>query len=732
MDSTAASIFTPAANDTSLFALARGGALAPSDNDFSVMADQLQFYLKVTGDAFSATDRPTMGVFVDGKKIAEHRITASRRAGETEELRFSLAPGQDASQLQIRLLNDRFAPAANGQPARDNNLFIEEAKVNGVAFDKQATGWLRRDGRVWGTGSYAIRFDLPLLAGLANDTGSSATDGITRDATVQGQVAAGGARLLARLDGDEVDVTRLVDARGDFTLKPADLALLRQDGRLPDGSYQLALRSVDADGKTLKRTTVAFQLDTTAPGQPRFVLDPHDDAAPIGDSRTGKDTVGLIGQGEAGSLLAVHGQNITGTVGDKGGFSLGGIRLNPGENRVMLTATDLAGNASTWERTIDCIPGLQPDVVLQWNAVALNAVRDAGSPPPVVARNLALVHLAMLDAVRQAGEVKPEIAAAAAASTVLGALYTAQAETFLGILTGTVAGQDTPETRAALQTGLDAAKAVLDRHAGDGADQAVIPYQATGLPGNWAPLPGQKPLLPGWGQVKPFVVPEGAFAPPGNWPMDSAEYARDFNEVKSLGAKNSTIRTVDQTQIALFWSDGANTFTPPGHWNQIAQVVAGREGGSLLQKAETFALLNVAMSDAAIACWDTKYSNAMWRPIMAIRNADKDGNPQTVADRTWESLIPTPPHPDYTSGHSTFSGAASTILTALYAKADFQTESLGLPGIMRGFTSFGAAANEAGRSRIFGGIHVQKSNQDGLDCGRQVADYILKHRQAIA
>jgi membrane-associated phospholipid phosphatase len=148
------------------------------------------------------------------------------------------------------------------------------------------------------------------------------------------------------------------------------------------------------------------------------------------------------------------------------------------------------------------------------------------------------------------------------------------------------------------------------------------------------------------------------FRPSGPPALSSDKYAADFNQVKTLGAKNSTVRTPEQTEIAQFWSDGAGTYTPPGHWNQIAEEVATKRNTSLVDEARLFALLNIALADAGIAAWDAKYAYDFWRPATAIRQADFDNNPQTTADPTWDSLIGTPPFPEYVSGHSTFSGAA--------------------------------------------------------------------------
>jgi hypothetical protein len=158
-------------------------------------------------------------------------------------------------------------------------------------------------------------------------------------------------------------------------------------------------------------------------------------------------------------------------------------------------------------------------------------------------------------------------------------------------------------------------------------------------------------------------------------------------------------------------------------WNQIAQTLGA--GNNLEQNARLFAALNIGLADAAIAAWDAKYEYGLWRPVTAIR-AD-DGNPLTLQDPNWTPLLTTPPFPEYVSGHSTFSGAASTILAQVLGKDEmaFVVASGDLPGVTRSFYALSQAANEAGMSRIYGGIHFQAGNQDGLATGRSIGDWVM-------
>src|SRR5207237_1766873 len=189
----------------------------------------------------------------------------------------------------------------------------------------------------------------------------------------------------------------------------------------------------------------------------------------------------------------------------------------------------------------------------------------------------------------------------------------------------------------------------------------------------------------------PFCIPsDSAFRPPAPPALTSADYTAAFNEVKSLGAANSTTRTAEQSQIARFWYGTAGTFTSAGYWNQIAQGVAQQRGDSLVQNARLFALLNLAQADAYFAVWDAKYTYNFWRPVTAIRAADADGNPDTAADPAWAPFLATPAHPSYNSGHSGISGAAAAVLAAFFGSdaVPFSLSSDSLPGVTRSFASF--------------------------------------------
>lgn len=383
------------------------------------------------------------------------------------------------------------------------------------------------------------------------------------------------------------------------------------------------------------------------------------------------------------------------------------------------------------------------NVVLDWNRIALEAIRVDKTAPPVAARNLAIQHTAIFDAVNAIAKTATpylsnlstpagtsmESAAIAAAHRILVNLYPNQTATFdtasqksLDLIPESFAKND------GIKLGETVASQILSTRSSDRSKQQIS-YSPLDAPGQWQPTPPafQAALLPQWPNVTPFAMTSGSqFRPSGTPALTSTEYATEFNQVKTLGAKNGASRTPEQTEIALFWSDGPGTYTPPGHWNQVAEVVAARRDLSLPEQARLFALLNIAMADSAIAAWDAKYAYNSWRPITAIRQAELDNNPNTTADPTWDSLIGTPPFPEYVSGHSTFSGAADAILSNFFGdNVSFAIGSLGLPDTTRSFGSFSQAADEAGISRIYGGIHFLSADLDGLALGNSLGNYVF-------
>jgi hypothetical protein len=381
----------------------------------------------------------------------------------------------------------------------------------------------------------------------------------------------------------------------------------------------------------------------------------------------------------------------------------------------------------------------RPDAVLVWNDLALEAIRQARTPPPVGARNLAILHVAIADTVntiyqtyrphrvrlRATENIHPDVAVAACGQRVLAELFPRQARLFDRELDRALAAVDAGRPR---KLGLSLGRYVADRVlAWRRDDGALTPAEYTARPevGVWRPTPPAyaQALLPRFGELAPLGVPDRRtvryVSPPG---LTGRDFARDLEEVRLIGGRDSRRRTAEQSIIAWFWDDGAGTCTPPGHWNQIAREVSLERQKTLPENARLFALLNLSLADAGIFCWGCKYRYRLWRPITAIREDRAD------PDRSWSSLLNTPPFPSYTSGHSTFSGAAATVLADFFGPdlVEFTIGSDGFPGCVRNFNGFWEAAEEAGRSRIYGGIHYECDNREGLALGRAVAREVLR------
>jgi RHS repeat-associated protein len=591
----------------------------------------------------------------------------------------------------------------------------------------------------------------PLIqAGLAYDTapnGQTNTDSLTSDPSIQGTVTDNGsvAQLRAWFNGQTHDQAQSVqpspNGNGQFQLSRAQLETIY--GRLlGDGQYTFNLEAVDGAGNA-STVAIHFTLDTTAPAIAGFNLASGSDTAPTGDFKTKQSVVDVVGQSDPNALVKLINTGTTLTVDGTGQFQFTNLPLALGDNLLTIQVTDTAGNTQTITQTITRVNG--GDVVTEWNAIALEAIRTDRTAPPRAAYILAMVHTSIFDAVAAidqkydvyqidvtaAPNASPEAAAIAAAHRILVHYFPHQQAVLDLAYTQALAKiQDGTAENDGIALGVFVAHQMLAFRANDGTEAVVAETPSTEL-GQWRPtLPKYEgAALPQWPDVQPFALVDGAqFRPDGPPALDSTQYAADYIQTKDLGAKNSTTRTADQTQIAKFWADGAGTYTPPGHWNQIAQAAAANSGNSLIDNARLFALLDVSLADSGIAAWDAKYQYDFWRPITAIQQGEVDGNPFTLGDPTWTPLINTPPFPEYVSGHSTFSGAASTILTnAFGSNYSFTTTSYGLTGITRSFTSFDQAADQAGMSRIYGGIHFNSANQDGLALGREVGSYVSTH-----
>lgn len=387
------------------------------------------------------------------------------------------------------------------------------------------------------------------------------------------------------------------------------------------------------------------------------------------------------------------------------------------------------------------------DEVTYWNNVLLDCVRTTGAPPPKASRAMAITHLAVYDAVNSIAKthnpyhyttnVNPncskEAAVAQAAYQALDALFPTRHAVLSAQLTNRLDQIQNGQAKTdGISVGAAAGADLLALRANDGSNLPADPYLGdSSTPGKWRPTPNAfaPGLLPRWREVTPFGLASGSqFRQPGPPSLTSSEYTDAYNEVKRLGKSTGSDRTQDQTDIALYWADGGGTSTPPGHWNRIAQEVGTSQGNTIEENARMFALLNMTVADAGIACWDMKYEYSFWRPVSAIQLGDTDGNAQTAGDATWMPLIATPPFPTYTSGHSTFSGGAAEILGSFFGTDEIAfTDAAEGVNLTRSFTGFDHAAGEAADSRLYGGIHYRFDNQIGLEMGTQIGTYNYQH-----
>jgi hypothetical protein len=648
------------------------------------------------------------------------------------------AGGRDIAEFAGRLSDYRITDLGHGQ-----------VEIRGL------TGAGQADGRDTLTRVEVLRFAdvtievsgvpaAPVITGFAEDTGILG-DGLTADRTVTlTGTGTAHARVEVFANGELLgQVTAGANGAWSFTTTP-----------LADGTQDFTAQATRGGLTSAPSAPLSLVIDGTAPIVLALDLLASSDSGVRGDDITAFRWIDLVGQGEAGATVSLLGTALTTTVGADGRFSFGNVGLDLGLNTFTVEITDAAGNSSLADFGITRVDDGTTDPIFGWNWVMLEAIRIGGLVTANASRLLALESIATLDALAAIDGTSPfmvaldapegisaPIAAAAAAHRVLSYYFTgnAQAAVLQASFDARLA-QDLAQLApgadrdAAVAFGQAVADGVIAIRAGDCHD-AVVTYVPGTDPGDWRPtprvgpgdteLPGRPAQLPQWGEITPFLMEDGGqFRPDGPTPLDSAEWAAEFNEVKSLGAIDSTTRTEEQTEIAFYWRDLTNTYTPAGRWAQIAGEVLEQLGHSSASAARIMAGLNLVGADGAIAAWDSKYEYNFWRPIAAIREADTDGNPDTIADPTWRPLFETPPHPDYTSGHATCSLAAAWALTYLVGdNIAFTNASVGLPGVFRSFDSFVQAGIEAGDSRIYGGIHFTSANIEGQQLGKAVADY---------
>jgi hypothetical protein len=403
----------------------------------------------------------------------------------------------------------------------------------------------------------------------------------------------------------------------------------------------------------------------------------------------------------------------------------------------------------TWRRiavlAISFTISASADVVTDWNAIAVQATVTAARPGQTGMLDVAMVQAAVYDAVQSIekryepyhAEIReasgsPEAAAAKAAHDVLVNRFPAQTSAFDSAYQQSLSNHGLSGTDPGVAVGATAAAGIIDLRACDGSfpDPAPPPFTGGNAIGMWRPtLPANLPMLAPWlGYVTPFTMTRPsqfrATPPPA---VSSREYARDYNEVKSMGSLNNSSRTPAQTDLAQFWAANYGVL-----WHQVLRDIAGARVHNIADSARLFALVDMAIADALITSWSTKNYYVYWRPITAIREGNNDGNQRTAGDSNWQPLNNTPNYPDYSSGANCFTGAVTRAL-ALFFGTDRMTFSVTTtnPGPTnqdtRTFSRFSDAAQEVVDARIYEGIHFRFADEVARKQGTQVADWAFKN-----
>ena len=377
------------------------------------------------------------------------------------------------------------------------------------------------------------------------------------------------------------------------------------------------------------------------------------------------------------------------------------------------------------------------DVITHWNEKAVTAGYTARVSPGISARNIAMVHLAMFEVLNSIEPryapyrarlpvergASPEAAAAAAAHYLLARMYPDQVKEMGKAYESSLAAVgDGPPRTEGIRLGEQAASALLAERSADGAD-APNTYRPFTIAGRYVPT--MLPVMSTWGAVRPFALKTGSqFRPVAPYALTSVQWARDYNEVKRMGAKSGSARTAEHSEIARFWA-----FVGPATYNPIARQLSDANNLGLLENARLFALFSMAASDAATAIFEAKFKYNFWRPVTAIRNGDLDGNNATERDPGWEPFIDTPMHPEYPCAHCTFQSTAASVLEAFFGDrvATFKLTSITAPGVTRSFSKLSDYVAEVVNARVYDGVHYRTSGEAGAAMGRKIGQHTVNN-----
>jgi hypothetical protein len=376
------------------------------------------------------------------------------------------------------------------------------------------------------------------------------------------------------------------------------------------------------------------------------------------------------------------------------------------------------------------------DPLWEWNDAAVAATVAARQPPFVATRVMAILDVAMFDAVNAverryaayalreeaSPRASPEAAAAAAGCAVLTALSPDQAEAWDALLGNSLLRITDPQARdEGIAVGKRAAAAVLALRAGDGADLPGT-YRPSTPPGRYVPT--VEPIGSSWMMVRPWVLASGdQFRPPPAPAVESDLWKRDFDEISKLGGKSSASRTAAQTEAARFWA-----MTGPAAQWPVARALTAAPGRTLAQNTRVLAQMAMAVADAYVAVFDAKYAYLFWRPITAIRSGGGSRQP-LPSEVTWEPLVETPMHPEYPCAHCITSAAAAAVLEAEFGAGGLsppiEMSSATAPGVKHRWTTLRAWQEEVSNARIWGGIHYRNSVEVGTAMGHRIGEWTV-------
>lgn len=460
-------------------------------------------------------------------------------------------------------------------------------------------------------------------------------------------------------------------------------------------------------------------------------------------------------------------------------YSTAGLALAEGSYSLIARIDPLAGvvdSNTANNQTVELVNASGSDAILTWTSCALNAIKSAGSngkpgiPPTTGTRLMALLSTTLLDTVAAFGNsvdpyridvaagngVSRQAAIVGAAQQILSQLLPGETELITAQVNKSLSeiGGSVQKINDGLAFGTQLANQALALRANDGSSDNTPYSPPAGMPG-YVWMPAESGPTAGaalgcnWGSVTPWVISSAsAYQPDGLQARPDVNldlYAQQLNEVRQYGGLASTatttsLRTAEQTEIALFWAyDRPDTFRPYGQLIDIAMDVAAKQGISMNQNAKLLACLNTALADAVICAWKAKYEVVQPRPYDLITGAfsDLDGVASTVRDTEWHSLlasingVDSPPFPDYISGHSAMGGAFAGVMTGFFGNnVNFSAASQELPGVTRYFdgfndngiqrNSFYEAGFEDAISRVFGGVHIREACTDSFAVGLQV------------